>query len=241
MTNSYPVFISILFILTTILTLLFVYRILKNSTAGKKIKLVMLFLISWLLIQAVISIRGFYFENTLTVPPRFTLTIIPPVITIVYLFLSKRCRAFINSLSFFDLAILSIVRIPVEVVLYLLYLNQGVPELMTFAGRNFDILAGISAPIIALAYKRNIAGKNLLLAWNIISLLLLLNIVINAILSAPFFFQRFAFDQPNIAILYFPFSWLPAFIVPAVLFTHLASIQKLLNKRNANYLPNPVT
>jgi len=56
--------------------------------------------------------------------------------------------------------------------------------------------------------------------WNFIALGLLLNIVTNAILSAPFAFQKFAFDQPNIAVLYFPFSWLPAYIVSTVLFGH---------------------
>ena len=68
----------------------------------------------------------------------------------------------------------------------------------------------------------------LVLMWNVICLLLLLNVVINAVLSAPFTFQQFAFDQPNVAILYFPFSWLPGFIVPIILFTHLVSIRRIL-------------
>jgi hypothetical protein len=57
-----------------------------------------------------------------------------------------------------------------------------------------------------------------------------LNIVVNAALSAPVPFQQFAFDQPNIAVLYFPFVWLPGFIVPLVLFAHLAAIQKLYSE-----------
>jgi len=36
-----------------------------------------------------------------------------------------------------------------------------------------------------------------------------------------------AFDQPNIAVLYFPFSWLPTYVVPVVLFCHLAALRKL--------------
>ena len=68
----------------------------------------------------------------------------------------------------------------------------------------------------------------MLLWWNIISLGLLVNIIIYAVLSAPFSFQKMAFDQPNIAVLYFPFNLLPAFIVPVVLFGHLVSIRQLL-------------
>jgi hypothetical protein len=42
--------------------------------------------------------------------------------------------------------------------------------------------------------------------------------------------QQFAITQPNIAVQYFPFNWLPSVVVPLVLFSHLASIQQLLNR-----------
>jgi hypothetical protein len=75
--------------------------------------------------------------------------------------------------------------------------------------------------------KKKIRRTSLLL-WNFACLLLLGNIVVNAALSAPSPFQRLAFDQPNRAVLYFPFIWLPAFIVPVVLFAHLVSLRRLL-------------
>ncbi|MDZ7899625.1 MAG: hypothetical protein U5N85_16590 [Arcicella sp.] len=70
-------------------------------------------------------------------------------------------------------------------------------------------------------------SKKTLLAWNVICLILLLNIVINAAPSAPLPIQQFAFDQPNIAILYFPFNLLPSVVVPLVLFSHLVAIRRL--------------
>jgi len=76
-----------------------------------------------------------------------------------------------------------------------------------------------------------VKNRRLLLVWNFICLCLLLNIVINAILAAPFPFQQFAFDQPNIAVLYFPFTWLPFFIVMIVLYSHLAAIRQLITFR----------
>jgi hypothetical protein len=57
--------------------------------------------------------------------------------------------------------------------------------------------------------------------------LLLINIVATAILSMPFPFQQLAFDRPNIAIMYFPYVWLPCCVVPIVLFAHLVSLRKL--------------
>jgi len=102
---------------------------------------------------------------------------------------------------------------------------------MTFEGRNFDILSGITAPVIYyFGFKGKGLNTKLLLTWNFICLTLLINIVINAILSVPFSFQKFGFDQPNIALLYFPFIWLPCCIVPLVLLAHLASIRKLLKE-----------
>jgi hypothetical protein len=99
---------------------------------------------------------------------------------------------------------------------------------MTFEGRNFDILSGITAPVIYyfVFIKKNMSRKALLL-WNFICLGLLFNIVINAILSVPAPFQQFAFEQPAIAIQYFPFIWLPSVIVPLVLLSHLAAIRQL--------------
>jgi hypothetical protein len=100
---------------------------------------------------------------------------------------------------------------------------------MTFEGRNFDILSGLSAPVVYyFAFIRKQMNGKLLLIWNFICLSLLINIVFNAILSAPFTFQKFAFDQPNIAILYFPYIFLPGCIVPLVLLSHLASIRQLI-------------
>jgi hypothetical protein len=76
-----------------------------------------------------------------------------------------------------------------------------------------------------------VKNKTLLLAWNFICLGLLLNIVINAALSIRSPVQQFAFDQPNIAVLHFPFVLLPSFIVMIVLFSHLVAIQRLLKKK----------
>jgi hypothetical protein len=128
------------------------------------------------------------------------------------------------------LTILHIVRAPVELVLFWLFVYKAVPKLMTFEGRNFDVLSGLTAPLIYyFGFIKQYIGKKGILLWNFICLALLMNIVVNAILAAPFPIQQFGFDQPNIAVLYFPYIWLPCCIVPLVLLSHLATIKKLLN------------
>jgi hypothetical protein len=61
-------------------------------------------------------------------------------------------------------------------------------------------------------------------------LVLVIIIVMLAILSSPTQFQQLAFEQPNIAIAYFPFVWLPSIVVPIVLISHLAAIRQLLKQ-----------
>jgi hypothetical protein len=233
MLNYIPAFIPIFFILTTIATLILFYWVVKNSSAEavrKRSTLILLVMIIWLSLQAIVAIKNVYSANPASVPPKFFLFgVAPAIFVIIGLFVTPKGRLFIDSLPLKNITWLNIVRIPVEFVLLGLFLNKAVPQLMTFEGRNFDIIAGITAPFIAyFGFTKRILSRKVILAWNFICLALLINIIVNAILSAPFFFQQFAFDQPDIAILYFPFSWLPVFIVPVVLFGHLVSIRRLI-------------
>ncbi len=217
-----PVYIQIIFILSTLLTVLLLYK----SAHYSRSVIIMLFV--WLALQSVISLSGFY-TVTNGLPPRFVLLLLPPIILISSLFFTKKGMRFINSLDVKTLTLLHTVRILVELTLYGLYLHKAAPKIMTFEGSNFDILCGLTAPFVYyFGYIKNILSRRVLITWNIICLLLLANIVVIAILSAPLSFQQFAFDDPNIAVLYFPFVWLPCCIVPIVLLAHLAAINNLL-------------
>jgi len=220
--SNLPLYISIVFGLTTLLSVYIFYKAARNSRA------ILIIIIAWLVMQTVLGLRGFYTVAD-TVPPRFSLLLVPPVLFIIVLFATKKGLRFIDNLNIKALTLLHVVRIPVEMVLLWLFLYRMVPQLMTFEGRNFDVLSGISAPLIYyFCFVKNKAGRNALLLWNFLCLGLLLNIVVHAVLSAPFPFQQFAFDQPNTALLYFPFVWLPCCVVPLVLFAHLAAIRQLL-------------
>ena len=108
------------------------------------------------------------------------------------------------------LTLLHVVRIPVELVLFGLFVQGAVPQLMTFEGRNWDILVGLTTPVVYyLAFRKNVLGTKSLLLRNIVGLASLLNIVTTALLAVPMSFQRFAFDQPNVAVFHFPFCGCP--------------------------------
>lgn len=221
-----PAYISIVFALTTMLTVGLFYKATTNSKAT------LLILLTWLTLQTIVGLSGFY-TVTDTFPPRFLLLVFPPLLLIIGLFATAKGRQYIDRLDTKTLTILHTIRIPVEIVLYWLFIHKAVPELMTFEGRNFDILSGLTAPVIFyFGFIIKKLDSKVILIWNFICLGLLINIVANAILSAPFPFQKFAFDQPNIAVLYFPFILLPCCVVPLVLFSHLVTIRQLLLTKN---------
>lgn len=225
--DNLPSYISIIFVLTTIATVGLFYK------AAQYSKITLIILLVWLAIQGIIGYSNFY-TVTNTVPPRFLLLVLPPLLFIIVLFNTSKGKQFIDRLDVNTLVILHTVRIPVEMVLFWLFIHETVPQLMTFEGRNFDIISGITAPIIFyFGFVKKQLGRKIILIWNFICLVLLINIVVNAVLSARFPFQKFAFDQPNIAVLHFPFNWLPSCIVPLVLFSHLVVIRQLLNKKDS--------
>ena len=219
-----PIYIPILFIVCTMFTLLLFWL---TSNKSKKVLLISLV---WLSLQGILAYSLFY-EDEMSLPPRFPLALVPTLIGMAFLFFTKRGKEFIHSLNLQTLYLIHVVRIPVEFGLYGLALYKSIPLLMTFEGVNFDIFAGITAPLILLGYfKRDWFSDSSVLIWNVISLGLLLNIVINAILSVESPIQTQAFDQPNKAILYFPYIWLACYIVPVVLFAHLVAIKRAYSK-----------
>ncbi len=237
MIYNLPTYIVISFILTTVATLFLFFGTVRNSDSEKirkKSNLILIGLVIWLIGQMALTLNHTYSQNLTSFPPKlFLLGILPPLLLIIALLVTKQGKEFTDSLPLKNITYLNVIRIPVELILYWLFIQKAIPELMTFEGRNFDILSGISAPIVAyFVFTKRKLNHNFLLIWNLICLGLLVNIVTNALFSAPFPIQKLAFEQPNIAILYFPFSWLPTYVVPVVLFGHLVSIRQLIIKKD---------
>ena len=212
--------LKILFIIITLST---IYQFYDTTNKNKNV----LFVLGvWMILQMLIGSTDFYTDG-FTKPPRFILMVLPPLFLILLLFFSDKGKRFIDELDMRKLTLLHTIRIPVEIVLYFLFVSKTIPQIMTFEGQNFDIFAGVSAPIAYWFSINYVQNKRILIIWNIAALLLLTNIVGLAILSAQTPFQQFGFEQPNIAITHFPFNCLPSVIVPLVLFSHLATLRQL--------------
>ncbi len=222
MIENLPNWINWVFLLTVVLTIgIF------HFANGKPTKLT-LSIIIWSLGQSILAFTGFY-QKTDLFPPRFIIVLIPVLLFITFGLFKKNRNWIIQNRRTEWSTLLHTIRIPIEIILYYLFINKMIPELMTFEGSNFDILAGVSAPIIGILWLKNMINRKALIVWNILALLLVLFIFTIGILSSELPIQLFGFEQPNRAINYFPFILLPATIVPIVIYTHLTDLIKLRN------------
>ena len=223
MIENLPPWIDTLFILIVIVTIVLFYF------SNGKPKLATLLIIAWSLIQSGLAYTNFY-QVLDSTPPRFAFVMIPIGILFIFALLPKQINRMIEKRNSTLSTFLHTIRIPMEIVLFYLFTYKMLPELMTFEGRNFDILVGLSAPIIGFMMIRQKISKQGLLIWNIIGLCFISFIFVNGLLSAELPFQQFGFDQPNRAVTFFPYILLPAVVVPIVMYTHITDIIKLIRE-----------
>jgi hypothetical protein len=221
--QNLPAYLEPLFLVTAFLSII----LFAQATPSKLFTMVFLFL--WGALWYVIAQTGFFLDVQ-AMPPRVIFMMGPVILAIVLFFVTKRGKEFIDRLDVQKLTMLHVVRLPVEITLMLLAIYKAVPEEVTFEGRNFDIVMGLSALPVALLYSKKKVSPKFLLVWNIIGVILLLNVVIHGVLALPYPFQQYSFDQPNVAMLYAPYNLLPGVIVPVVMFSQLAAIRLLMKK-----------
>ncbi len=233
-----PLYITITFIAVVITTFGFLFYAIKVASPHKKDftpTVVSTFIMVVLFVTAVLSFTGFLSVYDAAIP-RLPVILFFEIGIIISLFIFKKSKEFIQKMPISTLTYIHIVKVPVELVLWWLYKANIIDPILTFEGNNFDIIAGISAPFAAI-FLIGLRSKSIISAiiWNILSLGLLINIVYHAISCTPYPIQTICFDLPNTIIFSFPFIWLPTFVVPVVLFCHLASIYKLSIMQDNGY------
>lgn len=161
-------------------------------------------------------------------PPPFALLVIAIVILALRLSLGRFGARLATGLPLWTLVAVQCFRFPLETAMHALYEQGIMPAQMSYSGRNFDIITGITALVVALIVRRR-QSRALVAAWNAMGLALLLNVVSVAILSTP----RIAFFGPDRVsgfVAYPPFVWLPAVMVLAALAGHVLIFRALIAK-----------
>ncbi len=186
----------------------------------------------WLLLTAGLAFSGIL-QDWSALPPRMALVILPPLVALVLLLRSRRVGALLDVLPLWALVAPQVFRVLVEVLLWLLYEQGRLPIQMTFEGRNWDIVVGLTAPLVAWLAARKPAGIELaLVIWHIAGLLILSNIVVVALLSTPSPLRQFWNEPANTVIADFPWVWLPGVLVPVAYTLHALALRQLLRRRN---------
>ncbi len=228
-----PQHITLVFIITTLAGFIIAalsVAFSERKGLSKKATIIALFLMMWLIFQSTLALNGWYMDRVAK-PPHIIFPLFVNLTLIALAFTTSLGRKFIDSISLKVLVWIHIIRIPVELCLYWLAQNKQVPWSITYEGYNFDIVFGITAPVFILLFFKNKISKNVFFVWNILGLISVLGVFIRAAGAVPSPIQLWDFNQPNYAVLHFPFIWLPSFLVMAIILTHLITIRKLRNNK----------
>jgi len=121
-------------------------------------------------------------------------------------------------------------RLPLEVVLHRLHGEGVIPVTMTWSGRNLDVIAGALA-LAAIPALRSEAMKRwhrpVAMAFNLLGLTLLLNVMVTAVLSSPVPVRRFFADPPLQLAFHVPWVWIVPICVAGALCCHLILFRAL--------------
>ena len=185
--------------------------------------------LAWLLLTALVAGSGILRRFDVFPPPFAGL-----VLAVVALGITVACSPLggrlVRGLPLWILVGSQVFRFPLELLMHQAYAEGVMPVQMSYSGRNFDIVTGITAGLLGRWLARGDVPRWVVMAWNILGFALLLNVVTVAIVSTPVF-RWFGDDHLNTFVTYPPFVWLPAVLVLAALVGHLLVWRKLRQAR----------
>ena len=184
-------------------------------------------IITWIGLIIVLSYKGF-FADFGKLPPRPALAVLIPLPFVLLVAFSKKGTQLLRSTPSHWLVLMQSFRIIVELLLLFAFMAGKLPVQMTFEGRNFDVVTGVLAlPVGYLLARKKPFAKKLAIAFNIVGLLLLLNILVIAVLSMPTSLRYFINEPSPTLVARFPFILLPGVLVPIAYTLHIFSLRQL--------------
>jgi hypothetical protein len=205
------------------------YKAGKPSGSSNKLALRVGGLIAaWLLYVYLLIQSGFLLNFSL--PPRFPLLILLPlVIFSIVLYHKLKKSKIIHNISAKSLVYFQTFRILVEIMLLYTFIEGVIPISATFEGANFDIIMGISAPIVALTIYRNLKkNRGFAVAWHIlgIAMILFVAVIIGTSMYFPLMWtSRVPLVSPE--LLSFPYFLIAACIAPFAILIHVIALAQL--------------
>ena len=213
-----------LFLIFTALVVAGVAAAIVRYLGGRRRWIALTILIAWVAYTGALGYSGALASAD---APRIALILVPTLVGVLLLAISDAGRTLALSIPLSLLIGAQTFRVIVELFIHQLWSVGLMPRMLTYEGANFDILAGLSAPVVAWLVARGRLSSRLALAWNVLGLVLLANIVGRAILTTPAL-QVLVTEVPNRAVGTFPFTFIPGVMAPLALALHVLAIRALL-------------
>lgn len=187
---------------------------------------------AWLTLTGVVARSGFLAQLDRTPPPAGLL--IAAAIGLAFVIgLSPLGRALAERIAMVHLIGLQAFRWSLEMGMHRAFELRIMPEALTWTGYNLDVITGLAAAVLAVSMALGARiPRWLVWAWNVWGLACLAVIAVLAMLLSPMV-RAFgpAPAQVNTWVLFFPYVWLPAVLVPVALASHLVITRQLLATR----------
>ncbi len=175
--------------------------------------------VAWILYVGVMGYAGIIASKRLPGP---ALLLVPVLLFLVtFLMRNTGVRTFAHKVPAELLLGLQVFRIFVELGFHELYRLHLVPRMLTFEGANFDIVVGLTAPLVAWLYVSGRINTTVVRAWSFAGIAILTNIMVRAVLTVPGPLNVIRTEVPNVAFGIFPFSYIPGFLAPLALYLHV--------------------
>jgi hypothetical protein len=184
--------------------------------------------LAWASITALAAASGVLRDFDATPPPFGILAVAVIAVGIAVPF-SSLGTLLVRGLPLWALVGFQAFRLPLELLMHRAYLEGVMPVQMSYSGRNYDIVTGITAGALALWLWRREVPRWVVATWNVLGFTLLVNIVTIAIASTPRF-AWFGTEHLNTFVTYPPFVWLPAILVTAALMGHILVWRRLYGR-----------
>jgi hypothetical protein len=186
--------------------------------------------VAWIVGIGMLSWNGYFTDFSGSFPHLFY----PIILSFAFLLFIARSEAIGELLAHLSPRILiyfQLFRLGLAFILHSLASKGQIAPQMTFTGYNFDILIGLTAPIIGFfaISKTQIKNGRVVLAWNMLGLFLIMAPTIIGLFAAPTRFMLIE-AQPNTAMLaQIPWIWLLTYLVPFACMLHILSIRQSLS------------
>lgn len=216
--------------LAFILLSLFMIGTLSWATGSLRVGAIFL---AWATFASALALSG-WTNQFQAQPPRIVFVLVPLLIFCFLFGLTRLSDRFVQ-VPVRVLIMIQAFRILVEILIHWAVESEIAPPQLTwpnpisahYSGMNIDILAGLTAPIIAFFYHR--LPRWAVLTWNAICLVMVLWVVAVAIASVPTPFQILKPDNTWVA--FFPFILLPTVLVPIAISGHLVIFRAVLSRK----------